>query len=234
MKNQQSFFEHFSELNRRSFLMVSSIFTASIPSWYYYDSFVQILIKPILKIGYGQESLVVHQVTEGLQVKLSVVLFLSFYISLPIIVYNIAAFLIPAASNEYKKTSWFLTLLSLLFFYGGALFAYSNMHLAMDFFFSFTDVAVGIRSQYYFHFIFRFILFIGIFFQFPIVVAVLVLNKIVRIKLLIEKRREIFVLILFTAAVITPTGDPISLILFTMPTYIFYELLILILKRNFD
>ena len=105
MKNQQSFFEHFSELNRRSFLMISSIFAASIPSWYYYDSFVQILINPIQRIGYGQESLVVHQVTEGLQVKLSVVLFLSFYISLPIIVYNIAAFLIPAASNFSKRSA---------------------------------------------------------------------------------------------------------------------------------
>ena len=234
IKNNKSFFEHLSELNRRSLLVISSIFAASIPSWFLYEAFVDLLLIPIERIGLSQNSLVVHQVTEALQVKLSVVIFLSFYICLPIIIYNIAAFLIPAASEQYKKISWFLTLLSLLFFYGGAFFAYYNLHLAMDFFFSFTDVTVGIRSQYYFHFIFRFILFIGIFFQFPIVVAVLVMNKVIQVSYLINKRREIFVLILFTAAVITPTGDPISLVLVTLPTYIFYELLIFILKRKFD
>ena len=234
MKNNQSFFEHFTELNRRSLLVISSIFAASFPSWFLYDRFINVLLIPIERIGLSQKSLVVHQVTEALQVKLSVVIFLSFYICLPIIVYNLAAFLIPAASKQYKKISWFLTLLSLLFFYGGAFFAYYNMHHAMDFFFSFTDVTVGIRSQYYYQFIFRFILFIGIFFQFPIVVSVLVLNKVVQVSYLLNKRREIFVLILFTAAVVTPTGDPISLVLVTLPTYIFYELLIFILKRKFD
>lgn len=233
-KSNQSFFEHFSELNRRSILIFSSIFISSVPAWLNYDNFVNLLFLPIEKIGLSQNSLFVHQVTEALQVKFFVVIFLSFYISLPIIIYNLAAFLIPAADIKYKKISWILTFVSLLFFYGGAVIAYYNLHHALDFLFSFTDVSVGIRSQYYFQFIFRFMLFIGIFFQFPIVIAVLVLNKVIKVSYLISKRREIFLIIIITAAIITPTGDPFSLMLFSLPAYIIYEILIQLLKRKFD
>ena len=226
--------EHFTELNKRVILLILSIGVAFVPGWILYDSIIEILLKPLNSIGYSQESLVVHQITEPLQVKISVVFFLSFYICLPIIVYNIAAFLIPAANTKYKKISWILTLTSLAFFYGGAYLGYVNIHHGLDFLISFTDLTVGIRSQYYFQFIFRFLVFIGLFFQFPIIVTILILNRIIKISYLSSRRKEIFVLILFIAAVITPTGDPVSLLIFTLPVYVLYELLIFSLKNKFD
>ena len=226
--------DHFTELNKRFILLLLSMGVAFVPGWILYDSIIEILLKPLNSIGYSQESLVVHQITEPLQVKISVVFFLSFYICLPIIVYNIAAFLIPAANTKYKKISWILTLTSLAFFYGGAYLGYVNIHHGLDFLISFTDLTVGIRSQYYFQFIFRFLIFIGLFFQFPIIVTILILNRIIKISYLSSRRKEIFVLILFIAAVITPTGDPVSLLIFTLPVYVLYELLIFSLKNKFD
>ena len=234
MNNSSSFMDHFTELNKRFILLILSIGVAFVPGWILYDSIIEILLKPLNSIGYSQESLVVHQITEPLQVKISVVFFLSFYICLPIIVYNIAAFLIPAANAKYKKISWLLTLTSLAFFYGGAYLGYVNIHHGLDFLISFTDLTVGIRSQYYFQFIFRFLIFIGLFFQFPIIVTILILNRIIKISYLSSRRKEIFILILFVAAVITPTGDPVSLLIFTLPVYVFYELLIFSLKNKFD
>ena len=226
--------DHFTELNKRAILLILSIWVAFVPGWILYDSIIEILLKPLNSIGYSQESLVVHQITEPLQVKISIVFFLSFYICLPVIVYNIAAFLIPAANTKYKKISWILTLTSLAFFYGGAYLGYVNIHHGLDFLISFTDLTVGIRSQYYFQFIFRFLIFIGLFFQFPIIVTILILNRIIKISYLSSRRKEIFVLILFIAAVITPTGDPVSLLIFTLPVYVLYELLIFSLKNKFD
>ena len=234
MNKNPSFMEHFSELNKRSTLLVFSISVSFIPAWILYDSIIEVLLKPLNRIGYDKESLVVHQITEPLQVKILVVIFIALYICLPIIVYNIAAFLIPAAETKYKKVSWFLTLVSLAFFYGGAYLGYTTIHYGLDFLISFTDLSVGIRSQYYFQFLFRFFLFIGLFFQFPIIVTILILNRIIKISYLINKRKEIFLLIMFIAAVITPTGDPASLLIFTLPVYLFYELLLLLLKNKFD
>ena len=226
--------EHFSELNKRLVLSFASLGVAMIPAWFLHDKFVQILFNPLQKIGFGQESLVVHQITEPLQVKILVLLFLSFYLSLPIFIFNLAAFLIPAAGNQYKTISWLLTLVSLIFFYGGAYLGYINIHLGLDFLISFTDLTIGIRSHYYYQFVFRFFLFIGIFFQFPIIVTILILNKIIKVNYLINKRREIFIIILISSAIITPTGDPLSLAIFTLPVYIIYELLLLFLKNKFD
>ena len=235
MNNQDlSFMDHFSELNKRVVLSLISLGIAIIPAWFLHDYFVEFLLYPLQKIGFGQESLVVHQVTEPLQVKILVVFFLGFYISLPIFIYNIAAFLIPASDKKFKVVSWILTLVSLFFFYGGAYLGYKNIHLGLDFLMSFTDLTIGIRSHYYFQFIFRFFIFIGIFFQFPIVIAILIINKIIKIKYLRDKRKEIFVIILILSAIITPTGDPISLAVFTFPVYIVYELLLTVLKKKFD
>ena len=234
MNNNPSFMGHFTELNKRVILLLFSIGIAFVPGWILYDNIIVILIKPLNTIGYSQESLVVHQITEPLQVKIFIVLFLAFYICLPIIVYNIAAFLIPAANTRYKKISWLLTFTSLTFFYGGAYLGYINIHYGLDFLISFTDLSVGIRSQYYFQFIFRFLIFIGLFFQFPIIITILIINRIIKISYLTTRRKEIFILVLFIAAVITPTGDPVSLLIFTLPIYIFYEILIFSLKNKFD
>lgn len=234
MNNNSSFMEHFTELNKRIILLMFSLGVAFVPGWILYDSVIDILLKPLNTIGYNQESLVVHQITEPLQVKILVVFFLAFYISLPIIVFNVAAFLIPAAKTKYIKISWLLTITSLAFFYGGAYLGYVNIHHGLEFLISFTDLTVGIRSQYYFQFIFRFLIFIGIFFQFPIIVTILILNRVIKVSYLVNRRKEIFILILFIAAVITPTGDPVSLLIFTLPVYIFYEFLIFSLKNKFD
>ena len=234
MNKNSSFMGHFTELNKRIILLIFSLGVAFVPGWILYDSIIDILLKPLISIGYNHESLVVHQITEPLQVKILVVFFLAFYISLPIIVFNIAAFLIPAAKTKYIKISWLLTLISLSFFYGGAYLGYINIHHGLEFLMSFTDLTVGIRSQFYFQFIFRFLVFIGIFFQFPIIVTILILNRVIKVSYLINRRKEIFILILFIAAIITPTGDPVSLLIFTLPVYIFYEILIFSLKNKFD
>lgn len=226
--------EHFSELNKRFMLLIFSLCISFFPAWIFYDSVVDILMKPLNKIGYNEESLVVHQITEPLQVKILVVFFVAFYICLPIVVYNIAAFLIPAASYRYKKLSWLLTCISLIFLYGGAYLGFTNIHLGLDFLISFTDLSVGIRSQYYFQFLFRFLLFIGLFFQFPIIVTILIINRVIKISYLVKRRKEIFIIILFISAVITPTGDPVSLLIFTLPIYTLYELLLFFLKKKFD
>ena len=73
MNNSSSFMDHFTELNKRFILLILSIGVAFVPGWILYDSIIEILLKPLNSIGYSQESLVVHQITEPLQVKISVV-----------------------------------------------------------------------------------------------------------------------------------------------------------------
>jgi sec-independent protein translocase protein TatC len=72
---------------------------------------------------------------------------------------------------------------------------------------------------------------IGILFQMPLLVAVLTRIGIVSARFLKTYRRHAFVIILIAAAIITPSTDPFSLTLVTIPLYALYEASIIIASR---
>ena len=69
-------------------------------------------------------------------------------------------------------------------------------------------------------------------FQLPLVTLFLLNKKIININLLTNNRAELFIFILIISAVVTPTGDPVSLFVFTIPLYLLMEIIIFIFKKN--
>ncbi len=81
--------------------------------------------------------------------------------------------------------------------------------------------------------LFRICLLFGLTFQLPLFIAFLISKEVIKISLITNNRREVFILILILSAIITPTGDPITLFIFAIPLYLFIELAIYIqIKRN--
>jgi sec-independent protein translocase protein TatC len=74
------------------------------------------------------------------------------------------------------------------------------------------------------------VLTFGIVFQFPSIVAVLSLLGIVTKEGLKEYRRHAFCAVVILAAIITPSGDPFSLLICTVPLYLLYEFSVLICR----
>ena len=70
----------------------------------------------------------------------------------------------------------------------------------------------------------------GLLFEVPVVTWLLSRLGILRPEYLKRYRRHVFVALLIVAAVITPTGDPFTLLLVTLPVYGLYELSILIIR----
>ena len=68
---------------------------------------------------------------------------------------------------------------------------------------------------------------VGIAFQFPLVLILLIRIGILSVKKLRESRRLVLVILMVSAALITPGGDPVSLCILTIPLYILYEFAIL-------
>ena len=68
---------------------------------------------------------------------------------------------------------------------------------------------------------------VGIAFQFPLVLILLIKIGILSVQKLRENRRLVLVILMVSAALITPGGDPVSLCILTIPLYILYELAIL-------
>ena len=72
---------------------------------------------------------------------------------------------------------------------------------------------------------------IGVLFQMPLLVMVLTKIGIVTARFLKKYRRHAFVVILIAAAIITPSTDPFSLTIVTIPLYALYEASIIIASR---
>jgi sec-independent protein translocase protein TatC len=65
----------------------------------------------------------------------------------------------------------------------------------------------------------------------PLVIFFLIKKNIIKRTLLTNNRKEIFVFVLIFSAVITPTGDPITLFIFTIPLYLLIELVLYLSKK---
>ena len=63
-------------------------------------------------------------------------------------------------------------------------------------------------------------------FEIPLVIYFLLNRGIIDISKIKKLRKEIFLVILIFSAIITPTGDPVSLFALTIPLYLFIELVI--------
>ena len=76
------------------------------------------------------------------------------------------------------------------------------------------------------------VLAFGIVFEFPTVIALLSALGIVTKQILKKYRKYAFCAVLILAAIITPTGDPFSLMVCSIPIYLLYEFGIIISRKG--
>ena len=60
----------------------------------------------------------------------------------------------------------------------------------------------------------------------------LIKKNIIKLSLFTNNRKEVFILVLIFSAILTPTGDPITLFIFTIPLYLLIELVVYLNSRN--
>lgn len=158
-----------------------------------------------------------------------------FVLAFPYVFWEFWRFVRPALSpKEIKKTRGVIFWVSLLFFMG-VLFGYFVLTPFMvNFYFSYTlsplIVNIPTFSDYIENLIYTTV-GIGVLFQMPLLVMVLARIGIVTARFLRKYRRHAFVLILIAAAIITPSTDPFSLTIVTIPLYLLYEASIIVAAR---
>ena len=150
-----------------------------------------------------------------------------FIVAFPYVFWELWKFVRPALSNkERRQTSGVIFWVAILFFVG-VLFGYFILTPFMvNFYFNYklsSQIAiVPLFSDYLENRIYT-TAGIGILFQMPLLVLLLAKIGIVTAKFLRKYRRHAFVVIITAAAIITPSTDPFSLMIVTIPLYLLYE-----------
>jgi sec-independent protein translocase protein TatC len=148
-------------------------------------------------------------------------------VAFPYVFWEFWKFVKPALSlKERKRTRGIVFWVSLLFF-AGVFFGYFVLTPFMiNFYFNYTlsdKVVVFPNFSDYLENLVYTTVGIGVLFQMPLLIMVLAKVGIVTAKFLRKYRRHALVVILIAAAIITPTTDPFSLGIVTIPLYLLYE-----------
>jgi sec-independent protein translocase protein TatC len=219
------FWEHVEELRSRLLLGLLALGLATGASFFFAERVINLLALPAGSINALQSI----EVTENLAVFMRVSLLCGVIIAMPVILYELLAFVLPGLKKSEKRWVYLAILFGSVLFMAGAAFAYFIMLPAsVTFLLEFLSVETKPRLSSYINFITNLIFWMGAAFQFPILVFTLAKLNILSAKTLGKGWRYALVLIAVVAAMITPTVDPVNMGLLMAPLFILYLLSVLV------
>jgi sec-independent protein translocase protein TatC len=161
--------------------------------------------------------------TEGVGVFMRVALMAGIAIASPYIAFEIWLFAAPGLHAREKKLGLIGIPLAAIFFVAGMVFTfYYLLPPAIEFLQNFTNIKQSWTAKDYFALITGLMLWIGVFFEFPLVIYVLTAMGLIQPKFLAEQWRIAIVLIAIIAAAVTPTVDPVNQGLVMLPMILLY------------
>lgn len=200
----------------RSLLVLMLAVTAS---FFFTQRVVEFLAMPI---G-GLEAMKAIDPTESIGVFMKVALFTGIALSIPYIAFEMWLFAAPGLRPYERKMGLAGIPLASIFFIGGAAFTFFIMlPAAMPFLTQFMGIKTELRPQSYYSFVTGLMFWIGLSFEFPLVIYVLSAIGFVKPKVLTEQWRLAIVIIAIVAAVVTPTIDPVNQGLVMAPMILLY------------
>ncbi|MBR4199462.1 MAG: twin-arginine translocase subunit TatC [Bacteroidales bacterium] len=163
---------------------------------------------------------------------------LSFYagllLALPFAIYLIFKFVSPALyANERHNTTWAMAGGCLMFYVGAAVSYFIVFPFAFRFLLNYEvsgEVHNFISLQSYTATLMALSAVMGILFELPVLCWLLGRLGVITKEFMRKYRRHAIVVILVLAAIITPTGDPFTQLITSLPIYLLYELSIFVVK----
>ena len=171
---------------------------------------------------------------DGFAIQLRISLIIGIILAMPVILYQVWAFVAPGLTPAERKTVRPWIPLALLFFAMGVGIAYLVLPYALSFLFSFNDdrLVENVAAGPFFDFVTTTFLAFGLVMEFPILLVGLSRVGIVTSDRLRQVRRYVILAIAIFSAVATPGGDLVSPFVLGGTMYLLYELTVLFIKRT--
>ena len=165
------------------------------------------------------------EVTESISVFMRIALMGGLVLAIPLIAFEFWLFAAPGLRSREKKTGLIGIPLATLLFAGGVAFTYYIVPAAinaMQAFNKFMGFTTNWRPSSYYGFVTGLMFWLGVAFEFPLVVYILTAMGFIKPKILAEQWRVAIVIISIFAAAITPTIDPVNMGLVMLPMSLLY------------
>ena len=221
--------EHLAELRRRLIYCVLAFGAAGVVAFVVYPHLLHFLQSPYCRVTRHCQ-LYVTGPLDGLSLRVKLAAYGGLFLSSPVLLWELWRFVTPGLHANEKRYAVPFVAASLVLFASGVVLAYYTFPHALSFL---AHVGGPTLQQIYdpnryLGLIVALMAVFGITFEFPVILVSLQLAGVLTPARLASWRRWAIVLIVVLAAVITPSGDPFSMLALAVPLYAFYELSILL------
>ena len=227
--------EHLTELRTRLIICVVAVALGMLAGFILYEQIFDVLIRPYQDIAekhptIGGGRLLQTDPLEGFSIRMRTSAYAGIAFAMPVLLWQIWRFVSPGLYANEKRYAIPFVLSALLLFALGATLAYFTLPRAFDFLIEIggEGFITGYTAGKYFRLITYMMLAFGVGFEFPIVLIFFQMTGILETDTLRRGRRFAIVGICILVAVITPSGDPISMLALSVPMILFYEISIYI------
>jgi sec-independent protein translocase protein TatC len=217
--------EHLSELRRRVIVCLVAYAVAATIAFVFYPHILSFLKAPYCRVA-PHCTLYVTSPLDGLSLRVEIAAYGGLVLASPVFLWELWRFVTPGLLAHEKRYALPFLASAVALFCAGAVVAYLMFPHALSFLASVGGPSL--RQIYdpdrYLALVVAVIAVFGFTFEFPVVLVGLELAGVVSPARLASLRRWAIVLIVVVAAVITPSGDPFSMLALAVPLYGFYEL----------
>jgi sec-independent protein translocase protein TatC len=227
--DEVSLVEHLDELRARVVVSLSVFGVAFALCFWQSHLLLELANGPLPS---SHDKLLTLGITEPFTTTMTVAAYGAFVLSMPIILYQVYAYVLPALSHQQRRTATPLLLLVPVLFITGVVFGYVVVLPAATKFllnFNNSQFNVQVRAKDYYSFFGTTLLACGVVFQVPVGVLAVTRLGIVKVSQLRQNRRYAYLGCAIVAAAL-PGVDPVSMLLETAPLIALYELSIVLAR----
>lgn len=226
--------EHLRELRRRLVRAALALAIGAVVGYAFFPEILEVLLRPYCGSlsdlrPEGSCQLVALRPLEPFSVRIRTALVAGLFLGGPVIFYQLWRFVTPGLTVRERRFALPFVALSQVMFAVGIVFAYLIIPQGLRVLLALggPQIEPFLAAQEYLSFFLAMSLAFGIVFELPLVLIFLSLAGVLTASALRRARPYAIVAIFVLAAVITPTGDAVTLLLVAGPMTLFYELSVL-------
>lgn len=216
---RMSFFEHLVELRKRIIASAIAIGIGMVIGLSVSEKVFGYLARPMLKAlhdAHLEEKLIYTSPTGAISLIITLGLYLGIVIALPVVLYQVWLFIAPGLYRHERRAVSLFVFSSMFLFLTGVAFGYFiSLPYVLKFLIGFQGPFKPLISiNEYFDMILIVLLGLGIIFELPVLIFCLTLFGIVTPKFLWKNFRYAILVITILAAIVTPTPDATTMVIF--------------------
>lgn len=222
--------EHLAELRVRIIRSLLAVVLASVLMLAFYENVLGVMLRPYENLcarkgaDFCEAGLVALGPLEGFSARVRISLWGGLVLSMPVILWQIWRFIVPALHQREKRYAIPFIFSTVAMFVLGGVLAFWTLDKALEFLISWSgsQVEQSFQISRYVSLVVLMVVAFGIGFEIPVLLVFLQLVGVLTPRQLLKQWRIAILAVFVLAAVITPSGDPVSLLMLSVPMILLF------------